>query len=467
LRNHIAFAPGQFSPGTTEGRRLIAHELTHTFQQAGRTAAQPVFRSQPTSLAAIPEDERRAIGVSTTVQAPAVRNLLHGITNTLQQRGAIDLLQRTPAAPTPAPAADVRPTEQLHIYMKATAVKGSIPPADREEAAGGTVGPFYPGDTIYVQVWKDLIQNGAKAGLNAIPEPITPTFSSGEVAVAEVLQSSFMLRVVGDPGPMAVEMTLASPAFAQPLKVWIVLESAPTAADVRDPTALARAADLDRLRASRRAARKSPRAERRQIRRDLRQARRALAEYDETAEFSRYRQSMIQAAIKRGIAKATLAIARAVPGKPPDESVALNLEVYFKITSTPATAALVRDTLRRIVDVLSLARNSMLTAAYGQFEIGDNCDEETGAYVSELARGKTVTICKNWIEGELDFGVTTSKTDGQAFALLHEFVHLSGITAGGKELYNHQGEWAAVTPEQALTMADAYAAFAWTLGGGS
>jgi hypothetical protein len=33
LRNHIAFAPGQFSPGTTEGRRLIAHELTHTFQQ--------------------------------------------------------------------------------------------------------------------------------------------------------------------------------------------------------------------------------------------------------------------------------------------------------------------------------------------------------------------------------------------------------------------------------------------------
>jgi hypothetical protein len=33
LRNHIAFAPGQFSPGSREGRRLMAHELTHTLQQ--------------------------------------------------------------------------------------------------------------------------------------------------------------------------------------------------------------------------------------------------------------------------------------------------------------------------------------------------------------------------------------------------------------------------------------------------
>lgn len=33
LRNHIAFAPGQFDPHSIEGRRLIAHELTHTLQQ--------------------------------------------------------------------------------------------------------------------------------------------------------------------------------------------------------------------------------------------------------------------------------------------------------------------------------------------------------------------------------------------------------------------------------------------------
>lgn len=38
LRNHIAFAPGQFDPTSSSGRHLMAHELTHTFQQ-GRTGA--------------------------------------------------------------------------------------------------------------------------------------------------------------------------------------------------------------------------------------------------------------------------------------------------------------------------------------------------------------------------------------------------------------------------------------------
>ena len=30
---HIAFAPGQYQPGSTSGRRLLAHELAHTLQQ--------------------------------------------------------------------------------------------------------------------------------------------------------------------------------------------------------------------------------------------------------------------------------------------------------------------------------------------------------------------------------------------------------------------------------------------------
>ena len=30
LRNHIAFAPGTYDPGSADGRRLLAHELVHT-----------------------------------------------------------------------------------------------------------------------------------------------------------------------------------------------------------------------------------------------------------------------------------------------------------------------------------------------------------------------------------------------------------------------------------------------------
>jgi hypothetical protein len=34
--SHIVFGQGHFAPGTQEGRRLIAHELTHVVQQSGR-----------------------------------------------------------------------------------------------------------------------------------------------------------------------------------------------------------------------------------------------------------------------------------------------------------------------------------------------------------------------------------------------------------------------------------------------
>jgi len=33
--NHVAFGAGQYAPGTSGGRRLLAHELAHTVQQGG------------------------------------------------------------------------------------------------------------------------------------------------------------------------------------------------------------------------------------------------------------------------------------------------------------------------------------------------------------------------------------------------------------------------------------------------
>ncbi len=41
----VYFGAGQYSPGTDDGRRLLAHELTHTVQQAG--AAPPIQRDEP------------------------------------------------------------------------------------------------------------------------------------------------------------------------------------------------------------------------------------------------------------------------------------------------------------------------------------------------------------------------------------------------------------------------------------
>jgi hypothetical protein len=47
----IVFGAGQYAPRTTEGRRLLAHELAHTVQQAQRAAPRSIMRAPPS-----PED---------------------------------------------------------------------------------------------------------------------------------------------------------------------------------------------------------------------------------------------------------------------------------------------------------------------------------------------------------------------------------------------------------------------------
>ena len=44
--NHVAFADGQYQPGTLRGKQLLAHELTHIVQQAALSDEQPVLRRQ-------------------------------------------------------------------------------------------------------------------------------------------------------------------------------------------------------------------------------------------------------------------------------------------------------------------------------------------------------------------------------------------------------------------------------------
>jgi Domain of unknown function (DUF4157)/HNH/ENDO VII superfamily nuclease with conserved GHE residues len=51
--HHVVFAPGRFSPGTREGRRLLAHELTHVVQQR----AAPVLQQAPEIKAGKPHED--------------------------------------------------------------------------------------------------------------------------------------------------------------------------------------------------------------------------------------------------------------------------------------------------------------------------------------------------------------------------------------------------------------------------
>jgi hypothetical protein len=52
--NHVVFAPGRYAPGTTIGRRLIAHELAHTIQQAGAAPGAVIHRQPDDTTAHLP-----------------------------------------------------------------------------------------------------------------------------------------------------------------------------------------------------------------------------------------------------------------------------------------------------------------------------------------------------------------------------------------------------------------------------
>jgi hypothetical protein len=61
--NHIAFGPGRYNPETHEGKRLLAHEITHVLQQPGyvaldRTSQKP---AEPKCYSDVPPGAARAV----------------------------------------------------------------------------------------------------------------------------------------------------------------------------------------------------------------------------------------------------------------------------------------------------------------------------------------------------------------------------------------------------------------------
>jgi len=71
--NHIVFGPGQYTPGTKDGNRLLAHELTHTIQQTGGKP-KPVPSAAPDeSTPGVPESDladNSQAGIESTFSGP-------------------------------------------------------------------------------------------------------------------------------------------------------------------------------------------------------------------------------------------------------------------------------------------------------------------------------------------------------------------------------------------------------------
>jgi hypothetical protein len=115
---HIAFARGQYQPGSDSGRRLLAHELAHTFQQRGASSYSGPLAVSP----AAGPDERAADRLA--AEALAAPGHLRA--------------PRPPAgAPRPSAAPSVAKSSDRAMLQREVKVTCSVDPIKIAKALGG------------------------------------------------------------------------------------------------------------------------------------------------------------------------------------------------------------------------------------------------------------------------------------------------------------------------------------------
>jgi hypothetical protein len=120
MGQHVYFGSDQYEPGTSAGRKLLAHELTHTVQQKNNIAVQPIASSNITVSQPGDPQEREAEAMSEVVAAGEgeahkgqAEELLHekGTGSGVHiQRQPAALPQTPPATPQQTPPATPQQT---------------------------------------------------------------------------------------------------------------------------------------------------------------------------------------------------------------------------------------------------------------------------------------------------------------------------------------------------------------------
>ncbi len=188
LGQDVFFAPGQFDPGTTAGRRLIAHETAHTIQQrGGSTAAQRIQRTP------------KAAGKSEVKEDPAAANTPTSVDKLSGKDWAVDLT-------APDGHAGTVTLPKLELPKVAGALKG---------AAGGETQP-------QAQAGRSLPAEGAAFKLD--PVPARPEGKAFETWLAYA-ETNF-----AGPAKTALEAKLAEQKDAAPMarggnKVYVLYTS--------------------------------------------------------------------------------------------------------------------------------------------------------------------------------------------------------------------------------------------------
>lgn len=411
----IGFGEGRFAPRSPAGLKLIGHELAHVVQ-SGAGGGSLLFRAESTEAAAAAV---HTIGIAVTADET------------------------------------IEPSRFIILT-----------------AGSADLGTLYAGDVLTLVAYDEASDELTVPVTWTLPPDFEQVWSSGGRIRFRVRSTTPTVTEIGltpeGGGRVALEVAVdAAPArpAINPEAERVASERERVREARRTERAAFRSARAERRaadRATRREQRRAHRAAQREMRREARALRRAERQLERASPCKLATERTVQRSLERAAEVAGAAHAALGARGADDPQIQDLLKRCMRWRGGDTTAL-----VTRMLDTLAVARNSMLAAVQGDFACTGGCAEKTGAFVAQGSRGGIVTLCQQWTGGSgLEFPVARELAEARAYALLHEFIHLSGAMADDEQYFG-TGDWTALSQEEAIGMPDGYAAFAWLLAGGA
>ena len=191
----IVFAPGQYRPDTTGGRRLVGHELTHVVQQ-GISGATNLSSARLEIGDSHDAAEQQAETIASRLTD--TKSILPDISSTASlQRAPAGMIQRTPAPPTYAGVTGVRDLSRIRIDAVPDFLASSL-------TAARVVNAHINDPAVVHMSWEfynpsDQMMSGSFSTLPGNPTSTTATFSlePSHFSGAGFVAGRYLLRCVG------------------------------------------------------------------------------------------------------------------------------------------------------------------------------------------------------------------------------------------------------------------------------
>jgi len=185
----VVFGAGQYNPGMTEGKRLLAHELTHVVQQAGTSASPNRLVSEPSDTAEVEalvtsEQLIQSVGSSIPKSKAAATALIHRDGSTQPTPSSSTPVSTAANAVTPPPLSPPAPQGETYTF-------NGVQLAENE--------PF-----LRYQM-EQLVKQGGRVAPKAFLDSFEQFYAKDDLAAARKFRSDFQKGDVSGGAPLSQE----------------------------------------------------------------------------------------------------------------------------------------------------------------------------------------------------------------------------------------------------------------------